>query len=383
MGGIAPPALAEIVCHFIHESGTTPIMVHGDDFIATGTWEDLQKLKGVLEAKYEIKSQVCGPLEDTPRAMRVLGRIISFTSEGIGYEADPRHIEAALATYSMTDCKPIATPFAAEANTDHGDLNQRRRMVGTQTNDDEQWKEEEEAELLDFENMKEYQSVAARLNYLALDRSDVQFAIKELMRKMSAPNDTDVQKLKRVLRYLKGAPRVIQTYQWEDLPKELTIFVDSNFAGCTRTRKSTSGGVILWGSGVLKTWSKTQATIALSSGEAELAAVVKGATEALGMQAVLADFGITVNLSMFSDATAAIGMVRREGLGRVRHLATADLWIQQRVRRGEIQVSKVLGTDNPSDMMTKGLDNVSITRFMQELCMMPAKGRHELAPHLT
>ena len=137
------------------------------------------------------------------------------------------------------------------------------------------------------------------------------------------------------------------------------------------------------GSGVLKSWSKTQATIALSSGEAELAAVVKGATESLGMRAILADFGIVVGISMYSDATAAIGMVRREGLGRVRHLAVADLWIQQRVRSGEIQVSKVLGTENPSDMMTKGLDNVSITKFMQELGMVLAKGRHELAPQLT
>jgi hypothetical protein len=256
-------------------------------------------------------------------------------------------------------------------------------MAGTQKNEDEQWKEDEEAKLLDFENMKEYQSVAARLNYLCLDRSDVQFAVKELMRKMSAPHEGDVQKLKRVLRYLKGAPRVIQTYLWEDLPSDLTIYVDSNFAGCARTRKSTSGGVICWGTGVLKSWSKTQATIALSSGEAELAAVVKGATEGLGMRAVLADFGIDVGLSMYSDATAAIGMVRREGLGRVRHLAVADLWVQQRVRNGEIQVSKILGTENPSDMMTKGLDNVSIKKFMGELGMVLAKGRHELAPHLN
>ena len=153
----------------------------------------------------------------------------------------------------------------------------------------------------------------------------MQFAVKEVMRKMPAPTEADVQKLKRVLRYLKGAPRVIQTYLWEDLPEELTIYVDSNFAGCARTRKSTSGGVICCGSGVLKSWSKTQATIALSSGKAELVAVVKDFTEGLGMKAILVDFGIDVSLSMYSDATAAIGMVHREGLGRVRQLAVADL----------------------------------------------------------
>ena len=99
--------------------------------------------------------------------------------------------------------------------------------------------------------------------------------------------------------------------------------------------------VVCWGSGVIKSWSKTEATIALSSGEAELAAVVKGAAEGLGLKAVLADFGVEVNLHMFSDATAAIGMVRREGLGRVRHLAVADLWVQQKVRSGEIVVAKI------------------------------------------
>ena len=74
--------------------------------------------------------------------------------------------------------------------------------------------------------------------------------------------------------------------------------------------------------------------IALSTGESELGAVVKGATEGLGMQSLLRDFGFEAAVHLLSDATAAIGIVRRLGLGRVRHLATADLWIQQRLRRG-------------------------------------------------
>jgi hypothetical protein len=131
-----------------------------------------------------------------------------------------------------------------------------------------------------------------------------------------------------------------------------------------------------------KSWSKTQPTIALSSGEAELAAVVKGATEALGLQAILEDFGIPVNLHLRSDATAAIGMVKREGLGKVRHLATADLWIQQKVRRGHIKVSKVPGKDNPSDMMTKGLEGPDINKHLQTIMAVKASGRHPLAPEI-
>ena len=69
--------------------------------------------------------------------------------------------------------------------------------------------------------------------------------------------------------------------------------------------------------------------LALSSGESELGALVKGCTEGLGLQSLLQDFDITVQVKIRSDSTAAIGMVRRLGLGRVRHLATADLWVQQ------------------------------------------------------
>ena len=254
-------------------------------------------------------------------------------------------------------------------------------MAETHRSEEVLWKEHEESETLEFDRMKTFQLVAARLNYPCVDRTDVQFAVKELLRRMSCPNEADEQKLKRLIRYLAGAPLVIQTYPFEDLPKELTIYVDSKFTGCFRTRKSTSGGVVCWGSGVLKSWSNNQATIALSSGEAELAAVVKDAAEGLGLKAVLADFGVDVDLHMFSDATVAIGMVRREGLGRVRHLVVADLWIQQKVRSGEISVAKIPGVD-PRDMCTKGLDLPSIQKHMGNLGLIRATGRHALAPKL-
>ena len=74
--------------------------------------------------------------------------------------------------------------------------------------------------------------------------------------------------------------------------------------------------------------------LALSSGESELGALVKACTEGLGVQSLLSDFGIPVSLKILGDSTAAIGMVRRLGLGRVSHLAVANLWVQQRVRDG-------------------------------------------------
>ena len=142
-------------------------------------------------------------------------------------------------------------------------------------------------------------------------------------------------------------------YPWCPLSNEIEAYVDADHAGCFRTRKSTLGGTLMWNRRFIKGWSKTMDILALSSGESELAAVVKGATEALGLQSILKDFGVNTTLHLLSDATAAIGIVCRLGLGRVRHLATADLWIQQRLRCGGVKVSKWPGTDNPADLMTK------------------------------
>ena len=135
--------------------------------------------------------------------MRVLGRIISFTETSIGYEADPRHIESALAAYGMEDCNSLSTPWAAESR-ESVDLNLRRKDAQVSRVEEMAWKDDVESPGLGPEETTTYQSVAARLNYLGLDRTDFQFPIKEHMRKMSDPNVEDEHRLKRTLRYLKG-----------------------------------------------------------------------------------------------------------------------------------------------------------------------------------
>ena len=97
------------------------------------------------------------------------------------------------------------------------------------------------------------------------------------------------------------------------------------------------------GKHLVKTWSKTIPVLCLSSGEAELMYIVRGSTEALGLQALYKDIGLEVGLHMRSDATAAIGIVSPLGLGRVRHLVASDLWVQEKARSGSIRFSKVDG----------------------------------------
>ena len=136
----------------------------------------------------------------------------------------------------------------------------------------------------------------------------------------------------------------------------------------------------MWSGAYLKSWSKTMDILALSSGESELGAVIRAAAEGLGMQSVLSDYGIDVKVKLLSDATAAIGMARRQGLGRVRHLATSDLWIQQRIRLGHLSVAKWPGKNNPADILTKHKSRDELSRLMEFLGLQVVPGRPEPAP---
>ena len=83
------------------------------------------------------------------------------------------------------------------------------------------------------------------------------------------------------------------------------------------------------GSHLIRSWSKTQATIALSSAEAELFGGVKTACDTLGIASLLKDLGQEVKLRMHMDASAALGIAQRRGVGKVRHLSTGTLWLQE------------------------------------------------------
>ena len=94
------------------------------------------------------------------------------------------------------------------------------------------------------------------------------------------------------------------------MPQEVEVTVDTDFAGCPTTRKSTSGGIVKFGEHCIKAWSSNQAVIALSSGEAEMVGVTKGATATLGIKSLLADFGVKCPARVWTDSSAAVGMWR-------------------------------------------------------------------------
>ena len=77
--------------------------------------------------------------------------------------------------------------------------------------------------------------IIAIMNYLALDRCDIAFAVKECARHMSAPLQTTERALKRLARYLRDHPTLTYRYKWQSWPKKVTCFTDSDWGGCRRT----------------------------------------------------------------------------------------------------------------------------------------------------
>lgn len=411
--------LASAVC-FHHSSRDLVALVHGDDFFLCGEDKDLDWVHRELEKTILLK--VVGRLGGEPekgdvQELRCLNRVLRWQHNGVLLEADPRHAEILAAMLG-----PGASPLSTPGVKDHG--NARGRVYATTTGIDEDLgarlvQKEAQLKLLDVgagrggearvvlggvgdrsgelgglatsapgeaplgaSQVGMFRAGAARANYLALDRPEIAYAAKELCRRMAEPRNCDLAALRRIARYLLGVPRRVYHFQWQP-DACLDAYVDTDFAGCPTTRRSTSGGCVLRGGHLIKHWSSTQKVVTLSSGEAELAGVVKGAGEALGIQSVARDLGLEVAVRLHADSSAAIGICSRSGIGRIRHLAVGQLWVQEKIRDKTISLHKCAGEHNPGDLFTKHLDRAKIEHHLSLICVRSEPGRAVSAPKLA
>ena len=172
-----------------------------------------------------------------------------------------------------------------------------------------------------------------------------------------------------------GLETVVQIFGWAsttgvDLQKPgiageagrvlLVVFSDSDDAGCTATRKSTSCGCMMHGDHLIQFYSSTQHVIALSSGESEFYAGIKAGSTLLGGVSTMLDLGISLNAELRFHATAAKAMLSRRGFGKAKRISRCHLWLQQRIADGEITLTKVGTARNPADLGTKHLDRQKI-----------------------
>ena len=108
---------------------------------------------------------------------------------------------------------------------------------------------------------------------------------------MSNPKTSNGTAVKRLARYLKGRTIYVTRLDYQSSYSITTTDVDTDHAGCLRTRRSTSGGLAMLGQHAVEGWSTTQKPLALFSGEAEYYGIARGASNAMGMQVSVRNHG--------------------------------------------------------------------------------------------
>jgi len=318
-------ASTTIPCLYYHLEKDMYVVAHVDDFLMSGEQRDIEWAKRGLEKEFGLTYSLLVP----GSRVSYLGRTIAWTPSGITFEGENKYIGTMAKEWELLGSSGASTPGC-----------------------DEDKREEGGDELLSNEAATKFRRAAAMVNYMSQDSPDLSFASKELSRGMANPTQKDVVKLRRCIKYLVKHPRRQFLYRWQDAPNIVTVFSDSDWAGCTRTRKSTSGGVMMVGAHAIHHWSSTQSVVALSSAEAELNAVVKSVSELLGLKNALEEFGIDMKVEVCTDSSAANGIVHRQGCGKVKHLECRQLWVQSKITGGDVICRKIPREENPGDAFT-------------------------------
>ena len=319
-----------------HPSKDLLVVVHVDDFLCSGGVKDLEWLFDNLSQKFELKRSMI--MKDREEEVKYLGRTIRWTYDGsreghFEVEGDERHAQLLMQEWSMQTCKDVDTPMTKAG--------QESINTGEDLNEDE---------------ARRARRAIARMNYMAQDRPDLSVAARVMSQYMSKPREGMVPVIKRAIRYLKRYPRcslVVPSIVAENC--EINVWSDSDWANDPTTRRSCSGGYIQVNGVTVGHWSKTQLNVALSSGEAELNASVKALSETIGLKLIMEETVsplCVVPVSLHVDASACKGMLLRHGSGRVKHLATKQLWAQGAIEAYAVVVCKVPRCHNAADLLT-------------------------------
>jgi histone deacetylase 1/2 len=184
-----------------------------------------------MKSKYELTvGGRLGPGPSDAKEISMLNRIVRWTPRGIEYEADPRQVEKLLRDIELEGANGAVTPGV--------------KVLSHQVESENDLPEKE---------FTRFRALAARANDLAADRIDVLYAAKEVCRFMSRPADVAMGALKRLARYLRARPRMVFDYEFQTA-EGIDCYTDTDWAGCARTRKSTSGGCVMVGRHLIKAW---------------------------------------------------------------------------------------------------------------------------------
>ncbi|CAH9103829.1 unnamed protein product [Cuscuta epithymum] len=200
-----------------------------------------------------------------------------------------------------------------------------------------------------------YDVASGSLMYAMLcTRPDLAFAVSILSRFMSDPRIKHWTAMKYTLRYLSGTKNLGLKYFNADLC-DLKGFVDSDYAGCKDSRKSTTSWFFTWAGNCISWKSQLQSVVALSTTEAEYIAATEAIKEAKWLKGILGEvLGTSIVPTVFSDSQSAIYLCKDPMYHeKTKHIDVRFHYIRDEISKGNIKIDKITGDVNPADFGTK------------------------------
>ncbi|WVZ67196.1 LOW QUALITY PROTEIN: hypothetical protein U9M48_016311 [Paspalum notatum var. saurae] len=197
---------------------------------------------------------------------------------------------------------------------------------------------------------------------------DIQFAVCLCARYQASPRTSHRQAVKRIFRYLKFTPEL---GLWYSSGSSLFLrgFSDADHAGCRIDRKSTSGTYQLLGTSLVSWFSRKQASVSLSTTEAEYIAAASCCSQLLWMKATLSNFGLRFGkIPLLVDSTSAISVAKNPVLhSRTKHIDVRFHFLRDHYEKGDIDLVHVASKNQLADIFTKPLEFGAFVRLRGEL----------------
>ncbi|GJY25331.1 putative ribonuclease H-like domain-containing protein [Tanacetum coccineum] len=202
-----------------------------------------------------------------------------------------------------------------------------------------------------------YRSMIGSLMYLIASRPDIMFVVCACARFQVTPKVSHLHAVKRIFRYLKGQPKLGLWYP-KDSPFDLEAYTDSDYAGASLDRKSTTGGCQFLGRRLISWQCKKQTIVANSTTEAEYVAAASCYGQVLWIQNQMLDYGYNfMNTKIFIDNESTICIVKNPVFhSKTKHIEIRHHFIRDSNEKKLIQMIKIHTDHNVADLLTKAFD---------------------------
>ena len=247
---------------------------------------------------------------------------------------------------------------------------------------------QDDSEKLSAKDASAYRSVVGLCLYISRERPDLMFTIKEPASSMSSPSLTSLQRLRKLVGYMRyvgdvgvrlhtPVPGQGKGCSGCDRSWVLETYSVADWSSNKSHRRSTSSGIHLVNGAFMYGSSRGQKTISLSSCESELHSLVSAACDGLFLMACLRFvLGEEILHLVYTDSSSARQLASRQGCGRVRHISGKVLWIQEKTNSGELTLRQVGTTWNIADVGTKALPQHRLFVLMNEIGMVYGLCQH-------